>query len=137
LIQTLFDAGIYKKEFQWINSNIHGAAQAADCVLHQLRRLDGSLEQWTMEKGVPKEFKQWAKAASDGSASENDLVKAVRSLPGGALQIQSFNAGVLVGKKVIDSAGRVLEDTRTVLGGAVDGAAKAGGRLKDWFKKRL
>jgi hypothetical protein len=137
LVQTLVDAGTYKKEFQWINSNINGAAQAADCVVHQLRKLDGSLEQWTMERGVPKEFKKWAKAASDGSASENDLVKVVRRLPGGELQVQSFNAGVLVGKKLIDGAGRVLEDTKTVLGDAVDGAAKAGGRLGDWIKKRL
>lgn len=137
LVQTLFDAGTFKKEFIWATSNIEGVARSTDCVIHQLRKLDGSLQQWTLERGVPKEFKQWAVSAGDGSASENNLVKAISKLPGGNLQVLTFNAGIQVGKKVFSETGKVLEDTQGALGDAGEAAKRAGGRLSNWAKKRL
>lgn len=76
-------------------------------------------------------------SAGDGSASDNNLVKAISKLPGGNLQVLTFNAGIQVGKKVFSETGKVLEATEGALGDAGEVAKRAGGMLSDWAKKRL
>lgn len=85
---------------------------------------------------MPNEFRRWVASAPDGSASSNDLVKFVSKLPGGNIQVLSFNLGVLVGKKVIDETGNVLEDGRKALGDPAGSVKRAGGRLERWIKNR-
>lgn len=123
---AIFDgAGNLLSRLDWSTSSSFGFAHAVDCVLHQLRSLDTSLEQWHIDHLVPQRYLKWKVSTPDGNAVGNDLVKKVERQLDGTFFSWSFSNGVAVAGQVLTKIGQVVKD----IGGAVAGVVDAIGSV--------
>lgn len=55
--------GTFHQASKWATSSASGIAKATDCILYQVRNVNGIFEEWQLDKGVVKVYSKWKKSA--------------------------------------------------------------------------
>ena len=113
-------AGNFHSRLDWSTSSPFGSSHAVNCVLHQLRSLDTSFEEWHIDHLVPQRYLKRKFSTPVGNAQANDLLKKVEKQLDGTFASWTFANGVAVAGQVLTEIGKVVKDIGGAVGGFVD-----------------
>lgn len=123
---VVFDgAGNLLSHLKWSNSSPFGSANAVDCVLHELRSIDTSLEQWHIDRLIPQKYLKWKLSTPSGAAAANDLVKSVERQLNGNFLSRTFENDAAITGQILTEVGQVVSD----IGGTIEGVIASIGNI--------
>ncbi|KAJ5456166.1 hypothetical protein N7530_011440 [Penicillium desertorum] len=112
-------SGVFDRAITYAASLESGLARAADCVLLQIRDINGNLEQWQLDKGITKVYSRWQNVPEDGAAKAVDALVRIERV-GEKIVKHLFNGGIAVHTDVLDAAGNVVSSIEGALSDAWD-----------------
>lgn len=118
-------------QLTFARSTAAAAAAPVDCVLSTFRAIDGVVEQWDIDGGVPKKYRKWARSTLSGNGLAKDMVKSVERSDGGKFISRTYSNGVEVGGQVLDKLGNELEKLGQGASDVVQDAGDAIGQVFD------